>query len=124
MVVNDVEDDTQTGGVRVIDERAEVVGRPVLMCRRIRKHTVVAPAEVTRKLRYRHQFDGRDARVGEKRKLCDCRTPRPLTRECAGVQLANHLARQLDSSRQRMFPVKAFGIDHLGGAERSVRLVT
>ena len=72
MVVNDVEDDTQADCVRMIDERAEVVGRAVQMCRRVREHTVVAPAETTRELRYGHQFDGRDARVGEKRKLCDC----------------------------------------------------
>ena len=78
MVVDDIENHAQAMLMRRIDEAAKIVGRAVEPRRREQIDAVVAPAEAALKLRDRHDFQHRHARLGEPRQLLRWRRPKFL----------------------------------------------
>ena len=78
VVVHDVEDHTDSGRVRSIDEAAEIVRFPVVMVRGEEVDSVVPPAEAAGELRYRHHLDRGHPQGGELVELRGGRAPRSL----------------------------------------------
>src|SRR6185369_14723907 len=65
VVVDDVEDDRDPGGMGVADQRLEVVRRAVAALDRERVGRVVAPGSVAGELERRHQLDRPDAELAQ-----------------------------------------------------------
>ena len=65
VVVDDVENDRESERVRRIDQRAQIVGRPVGARRGVKHHAVVTPISLAGKIADRHQLDRIDAQRDE-----------------------------------------------------------
>ena len=85
MVTNDVEDHTQSEGVRAIDECTEFVGRAVKMRWSEDRGSVVSPSEVTGKFRDRHDFKESDSGFCQFRQALTRRVPCAL--RCEGPDM-------------------------------------
>ena len=89
--------------VRGIDEAAKIVGRAVQARRREEIDAVVTPAEAAGEIRHGHDFDHRDAELGERGELARRRAPRSFARERADVQLVNDLPSRDRPRQSRSF---------------------
>ena len=89
VIVDDVEEDHETTRMRGVDERAQVVGRPVDGVRRVGKDAVIAPAPVAREMRDGHDLDRREARLGQRVQPVDGGAEGPVSREGPDMQLAD-----------------------------------
>jgi hypothetical protein len=88
-----IEDDADTELMCAIDGRAQIVGAPVKMARRVPRDAVVSAAEVAVKLGDRHHLDDRDAEHEQTSELVEGSTPSALTRERSDVHLVEDLTR-------------------------------
>ena len=75
--------------MRGVDQRAQVVRRAVGAGRRVEEHAVVAPVPAARKIRQRHDLDGRRPEVDQHVEFVDGRTERSLRREGSDVQFVD-----------------------------------
>ena len=90
MVVHDVEQHHEPVCVRRVDQTLQVFGRPVTVRGREREYAVVAPIASAGEFRHRHEFDGRDAEIGEIGEAPRSGGEGPFRRKCANVQLVEH----------------------------------
>ncbi len=95
VVVDDVQDDAQTGGMGGVDEPLQPVRPAVAGLRGADVHAVVAPAVGAGELGDRHELDVGDAEGGEPGQVVDRRLERALLGERPDVQLVDHRVRQL-----------------------------
>jgi hypothetical protein len=122
MVVDHVEDHAETERVCAVDEAAEIVRRAVEPRGREEVDAVVAPAEATGELRDGHQFEHGDAKLGQGRKLARRGVPGALRRECADVQLVEHLTVTLNAAPCHVAPGETRRVNYHRTAVRPVRL--
>ena len=119
MIVHHVEKDHQPMVVRGVDQRLQVVGRPVGGIGRIRQHAVIAPVALTREIVDRHQFDRGDA---------ECRQPGKLPRHTAesaedsGMEFVQHGLAPRPSAPGGVAPRVAARIDHDAWIVHVIRL--
>ena len=119
VIVDHVEKDHQPMVVRGIDQRLQVVGRPVGGIGRIRQHAIIAPVAQTREIVDRHQFDRGDA---------ECRQPGKLPRHTAesaedsGMQFVQHGLAPRPSAPGGVAPRVAARIDHDAWIVHIIRL--
>ena len=86
VVVNDVEQDADAHGVRLVHKPAKVVW-PAIQPRRSKQvHPVVAPAKRADKFIHRHHFQQGNTEVGQFIQPARRRIPGPFGRKCADVQ--------------------------------------
>ena len=90
VVVDDVDDDREAGGVGGVDEPGERLRAAVRVLDGRPEHAVVAPVAGAGELVERHQLDGRHAERGEAGQLADRRVERAGRRERPDVQLVQH----------------------------------
>ena len=76
------------------------------MMGRVEIHAVVAPAAEARELRHRHQLEMRDPEIDQMVQAVDGCVERPLSRECADVQLVDHRVGQRWSLPSLIAPAK------------------
>ena len=101
MVVDDVEDHGQAGGVGGVDEPLEPLRAAVGGLRGRHVDAVVAPAAAARELGHRHQLDRGDAELAQLGQVRDRRLERALGRERADVQLVQHEVAQARAAPSR-----------------------
>ena len=71
VVVDDVENDAETGGMTFVDQLLETGWTPVGVVRGEEIHAVIPPPAIARELGDWHQLDGVDAERDEVRKMVD-----------------------------------------------------
>ena len=101
VVVDDVEDHGQAGGVGGVDEPLEPLRAAVGGLRGRHVDAVVAPAAAARELGHRHQLDRGDAELAQPGQVRDRRLERALGRERADVQLVQHQVAQARAAPSR-----------------------
>ena len=67
MVVDDIEEDGDTEGVRLVHQPAQVVGRAVAASRCEQIDAVISPVPGAREVGHRHQFNRRDSESSQVR---------------------------------------------------------
>ena len=65
MVINDIQNYRQIEGVSVIDETAQILGRPVEVHRSKKIDPIIAPAEFAGKIANRHHLNNSDTDARE-----------------------------------------------------------
>ena len=65
VVVDDIDEDAETGGVSVVDEGAEIIRPAIRARRREERGAVVSPVPTPGKIGERHQLDRRDPQVAQ-----------------------------------------------------------
>src|SRR5258707_12426808 len=95
MIVNDIQNYSQTQRVRAVDEIAQIIRSSVQACRGKEVDTIVAPSELSRKIRNRHHLDNADADAFQFGQLLGRGTPGAFGWEWADVHFINDLALQL-----------------------------
>jgi len=98
VVVDHVQDDSETSRMRRIDKALERVLVPIDVRRRKQVDAVVAPIPSAGKFRQRHQFDERDPAIFQFIQLSNRGIEAALRSECADMELINHLPRHADAS--------------------------
>src|SRR5262249_50833625 len=111
VVVNHVENNAESAGVRAVHEIAKIVGCSVKMTRSEPVYAIVPPAESTRELGDRHNLDYSHAKARELRKLDGGRCEGSFFGEGAEVHLIDDLSMDLDTAPQRVGPLEAGWID-------------
>jgi hypothetical protein len=122
VIVDDVEDDGDTGRVRAIDECTQILWRSVQPRRRVEIHAVVAPPEAAWKVRDRHHLDGGYPERREVVEMFCRRPPRTFRCERSHVHFVQHLAATRDAQPAAIGPCERGGIDDFGRAMRTVWL--
>src|SRR5258708_21162041 len=90
MVVDDIENQFETAGMREIGKVAQVVRLPIKRRGSKKTDSIVTPAVAAWEIGDRHHLNGRDAEVRQRRQLLRCGTPCPFAGECAYVQFVDH----------------------------------
>jgi len=90
VVVDDVEDHAEPGGVRGVDEARELFRPAVRLVRGARVEPVVAPAACAGERRDRHELDRRDAELAETGETREDAVKRPGVAERPDVELVDH----------------------------------
>ncbi len=122
VVVDDVEHDGEAVRVASVDEPLQAVRLAVGVMRRPEVDAVVPPAAHTRELRDRHQLDGGDAEVDERRQLLDRRFEGSLRREGTDVQLVEDRRRERCAAPRPVSPPERRVVDEARGAVHAVGL--
>src|SRR5207248_7035083 len=110
MVVDDVEDYTETERVRAVDERAQIIRRAVKPRRRKKIYTVITPAEATGKVGDRHHLKQGYAALFQHRQLLHRRSPRSFRRERADMKLVYDLTGYFTPGQSPTFQSKENGL--------------
>ena len=113
VIVDHVEDHTQSGGVGAIDEAAKVVRLAIEPRRREQVHAIVAPAEPAGEFGDRHDLEHSDAQGGQLRQLFRRRRPGAFRRVGADVHLVQDLAFRFDAMPFAIGPDEARRVDEL-----------
>ena len=109
VIVDDVEENHQIKIVRGVDQRLQLVGRPVGRIRRERQHAVVAPVAPAEKIIDRHQLDCGDAEGSQTRQVAR-NAAEPAERPT--MQLVEHRLRPWSAAPMAVAPLVGTGIDH------------
>ena len=105
-----------------VDEARERLGAAVGRLRRAQVDAVVAPAARARELGDRHQLDGGDAELGERRQVRDRAVERALGGERADVQLVEHLRAERGGVERLVGPRERGRVDHARRPAQAVGL--
>ena len=89
VIVDDVEQHHEAGGMGGVDERLQVVRAAIGVGRREGQHAVIAPVPPARESGDRHDLDGGDAEIDQMAELADGRAKGAFRREGADVQLVD-----------------------------------
>ena len=108
--------------MRRVDERLEVVRRPIGRIGREHQHSVVAPAVAAREVGHRHQFDRRDPQLHEIIEALDRGRERPGGCERADMKLVDDGLMPRPAAPVRVAPRIAARIDHCAGPMDVVRI--
>ena len=122
MVVDDIENDAEPGGVTRFDQPFETGGSPVGVMRSEEIRAVIAPPTIAGELSDRHQLKGVDAELAEVGEAVDHTVEGPLWRERPDVQLIKDEAGEGQAAPARVSPRVQVVVDDLGEAEHTVRL--
>src|SRR6266702_4910168 len=87
VVVDDVENDAETGGMTLVDQPLETGWTPIGVVRCEEIHTVIPPPAIARELGDWHELDGVDAERDEVGKMVDHAVEGARGREGTDVQL-------------------------------------
>jgi hypothetical protein len=93
VVVDDVENDAETGSMTVVDQPLETGWTPIRVVRSEKIYTVIPPPAIARELGDRHKLDGVDAERDEVGKMVDHAIECTRRREGPDVQLIKDEAR-------------------------------
>src|SRR6266849_1364606 len=99
----------------MIYKGAQIVRRAIQVGWREKIDPVIAPAELSGKIRDRHHLHYGDADARQFYQLLRGGAPCSFTRECADVQLADDLAFQFLSGPVCVRPLERRWIDNAGG---------
>src|SRR5687768_9731326 len=92
VIVNDVQNNTQSKRMGTVDECAQLI-RSAVKSRRCKQiHTIVTPAEPAWEIGYGHQFKQGDSEFSEVGKLIDRGAPRSFRCERSTMHFVNHLS--------------------------------
>ena len=94
VVVDDVENNAETGGMTFVDQLLETGWTPVGVVRGEEIHAVIPPPAIARELGDRHDLDGVNAERDEVGKMVDHAVEGARRREGPDVQLIEDEARQ------------------------------
>ena len=122
VVVDDVENDGEPGLVSIVDEAAEVIGRPIKPGGGKQSHAIVSPPEAAGEIGDGHDFEHGDADGGELAQLPAGGVPPAFRSEGADVHLINHLAFERAAFPCGIGPPEGGGIDNLRRAVRAFGL--
>jgi hypothetical protein len=122
VVIDDVEDDAEPVGVRLVDELRELSGPAVDGVRRVGVDPVVAPVAVAGEGRDRHQLDRRDAELFQVVQARHDAGERALAAERADVELVHDEALEADAVPGIVGPAEARGIDDARRPANALRL--
>ena len=122
VVVDHVQEDGDTVPVAGVHQLLQTARPAIRILRSIRKHAVVAPVAVARKLADRHDLDRRDSQLFEIAQPRDDRLERPLARESSHVDLIEDKILAADSFPILIRPGKLIGKHNRRGAKEPVRL--
>src|SRR5216683_1768626 len=122
MVVHDVQNDSETRGVTLVDELFETRGTAVGMMGSEEIHAVIAPPTIARELGDRHKLDDVDAEVDEVGEPLDHSVEGSFGREGSDVQLIKDEAREGEAAPARVSPRVPAVLDHLRQAQHAIGL--
>ncbi len=108
VVVDDVEEDHEAQPVRRVDQRLQVVGRPIRFRRRERQHAVITPVAPSGKFRDGHQLDRGDS---ERRQVRQQHFHAMESTQQARVQFVDHGLAPRASLPRRVPPCVTIGVD-------------
>ena len=112
VIIDDVEQHHDAGGVGRVDQRLEVVRAAIGVGGRVGQHAVVAPVAVTREGGDRHDLDRRHAEIGEVAEPVDGGTEGAFRGEGADVQFVDDRLRPRAAGPAVVAPGIGAGIDH------------
>ncbi len=119
VVVHHVDEHHQAQLVGTVDQATQLVWRAVGGVGCVRQHAVVAPVAATGKLAQRHQLDGGDTQLGQRRQLlCDCR----VAAQRADMHLIEHCLLPRAALPLIAAPVVGLWVDDAAGAVHIVGL--
>src|SRR5215203_4593406 len=124
MVVNHIQNDTETARVRRVHQRTQIVWLSIGASRRIQSDAVVTPVPFSGKVGHRHDFDGVRAQTYHVIELRNGTAERACRSKRADVQFVDD---QLGVGRRRkvdVAPGKRAGINYHRGTVHTLWLIT
>src|SRR2546421_257031 len=122
IVVHHVEQHYQSGGVRRLHQRLQVLGAAVAAVGRIRQHTVVAPVPLAAEVRERHQLDRGDPRFLQVIEFFADTIVGALLGKASYMQLIEHRFVPRPAFPFAVLPLERRRIDHFARAFGVLRL--
>ena len=122
VVVDDVQDHPEPGGVGGVDERGKARGAAVHGVRGPRVEPVVAPVAVAGEGGHGHQLDGGDAQLAQRRQALRGRRERPPGGERADMELVDDQVVRVEAAPAAVGPRPRAGVDHLRRTAHALRL--
>jgi hypothetical protein len=93
VVIDDIENDAETGGMTVVDQPIETGRTPIGVVWSEKIYTVIPPSAIAREFGDRHKLDGVDAERDEVGKMVDHAVESARRREGPDMQLIKDEAR-------------------------------
>src|SRR5215470_2457372 len=122
MVVDYIENDANSQSMSPINKTAEIVWLAIESRRCEEIYTVIAPTKTSGKLRYRHDFQYRDAGLSQLWQFTHRTDPCTFARERADVHLIDNLPFQFDALPCPISPAEFPSVDDLRRAMWTIGL--